>query len=298
MTPIRSILVATDFSHVAGAAVARAARLAKLHGAKLTLLHVMPPLARVALAEFRPVGFDAETRLVADAQKRLGDAARAASAKGTVETQPELRMGDVLEELLKATETADLVVLGARGESTLKDALLGTTAERVLRKSRTPSLVVKSIRRSDYQVVIVPVDFSAHSAAALRAAQRIAPTAQVNVLHAFNAPFEGKLRIAGVSEEELNICRIEARKSAEAALMRFLEQQGDVDHEMFRIVEHGYPPKIVRDKEVALRADLVVIGKHGKSLVETLFLGGVTRHVLADTHCDVLMVPEPDASGT
>ena len=57
-------------------------------------------------------------------------------------------------------------------------------------------------------------------------------------------------------------------------------------------VERGGVSRVILAKEEELSADLIVIGKHGRSMVEEWLLGSVTRHVLAGSKCDVLVVHE------
>ena len=56
------------------------------------------------------------------------------------------------------------------------------------------------------------------------------------------------------------------------------------------IVEFGYAPTVIREKADALESDLIVMGKHGQSGWEDLLLGSVTKHVILDASCDVLVV--------
>jgi nucleotide-binding universal stress UspA family protein len=97
---------------------------------------------------------------------------------------------------------ADLVILGARGESFLRHTLLGSTAARLLRKSsRHPVLVVKQPPHEAYRSVLIAVDFSPVSLQAIRMAKQVAPGADLVLLHAFELPYEGKLTFAGVDEQ-------------------------------------------------------------------------------------------------
>ncbi len=153
-----------------------------------------------------------------------------------------------------------------------------------------PVLVVKQAPKGSYQRVIVPVDFSPHSVQALKTAMHIAPSADITIIHAFDVPFEGNLRIVGVADEEIHRYHIQARQQA---LRKIGDLVGGLDAAPYRfrhVVKHGDAPRVILDKEQELEADLIVIGKHGQSIVEDLFLWSVTRHVLADAKCDVLVV--------
>ncbi|MGE5385089.1 MAG: universal stress protein [Betaproteobacteria bacterium] len=290
MKSIRTILAATDFSPAAQLATLRAVELARAFGADLTLAHVMSPLKLRLPQEFLPAGFDPEMRLHEEAHAALEAAASSLAAIG-VNIRVDFRHGIVLDELLAASVDADIVVLGAYGTAPIRDALLGTTAERLLRKCDKPVLVVKRAPMGGYHSAIVPVDFSPRSASALASARKIAPAAEISVLHVFDAPLEHVLKAAKAEDREISTYRLHTRDEARRELQGFLDAC-EVAGQVFAIVEHGYPPKIIHEKELELRADLIVIGKSGKGPIEALLLGGVTRHILADCACDVLVVPE------
>jgi nucleotide-binding universal stress UspA family protein len=50
-----------------------------------------------------------------------------------------------------------------------------------------------------------------------------------------------------------------------------------------------HAPTTLREKAVEIDADLMILGKHGKSLGEQLLLGSVTLHMLSECRCDVLV---------
>lgn len=147
MVPMTSILVATDFSDGARYAAERAAFVAQEQSAHLSLIHVM---SRSALSDLRKLFFappDVETTLIDDAKHTLNAIADGLSRQTGVIRSTDVKTGHAQAEILSATESADLLVLGAHGESSLPDLMLGTTAERVLSACTRPVLVVKSPRR-------------------------------------------------------------------------------------------------------------------------------------------------------
>lgn len=143
MGTIKSILAATDFSVNAASGAHRAALLASEHAAGLHLLHVVP---EEVLSEFREIfrsSVYVEQHILEDAKRRLE--ALAENLRPVANSNPECftRVGDVLDEVLAAADHSDLLVLGAHGACPLRDLLIGTAAERLLRKSRHPILVAK-----------------------------------------------------------------------------------------------------------------------------------------------------------
>jgi nucleotide-binding universal stress UspA family protein len=61
-------------------------------------------------------------------------------------------------------------------------------------------------------------------------------------------------------------------------------------------VIHGDPSQRIIAMEQEYDADLIVVGKHGTHFAEELLLGSVTKHVLAESQCDVMVVADPRRS--
>ncbi|HWS74714.1 MAG TPA: universal stress protein [Quisquiliibacterium sp.] len=289
MTRIGSILLATDFSEDAGHAATRAAMLASEAQASLTLMHVLPAPMLQSLRSMFGNASGAEAGLLDDARQSLSALAAMLAAAAGRAVGEELRVGRVVDEILGASSGFDLLVLGAHGANPLRDLIIGTTAERLLSKLRRPALVIRQPARESYRQVVVAIDFSPDSSAALRTALEVAPNAAITAVHAFDIPFENKLRAAGVPDDEVERHRVQARQSAMQEIERTAVQAGAAPGSIARIVQQGAPGRLLLEHAEHLGADLIVVGKHGQSGVEELLLGSVTRHLLADARCDVLV---------
>lgn len=289
MSKIKSLLVATDFSDDARQAVLRAAFLAAEQGAKLELLHVMSGPLLSHMRELFKLPSDADTRLVDDARRMLGELAEDVAGQTGLTAIPRVLVGHVVNEIISASDQADMLVLGARGLNRLRDLLIGTTAERLLYRCKRPVLVSKRPPHGSYQHVIVPVDLSPHSIVALRMAVQIAPQANITIIHAFDVPFEGKLWLAGVAEEEIHHYRAQARIKAQEEIEKLMQDSGDASLRLRSVIEHGDATRIILEQEEMSDPDLIVIGKHGESVMGELLLGSVARHVLSNSRCDVLV---------
>lgn len=296
MTPLKRILAATDLSAPARHAVARAFRIAGETGAALTLLHV---LNEVGLEQLRRLLGDAsatvERRLMDEARQRLAQLGAELGPRHGVSAGITLASGRVLSVILDQADAldAELIVIGARGEGflgILGRLAIGTTSERLLRRTLRPMLVVKQAPREAYRQVLVPVDFSACSTQVLRLARTVAPSAELILLHAFEAPFESKLRYAGVEEETLARHLVAARQDALARLQDLIRETGLDAGQARPHVQHGDASRVILVAERELDCDLIVMGKHGQGRVEELLLGSVTKHVLAESVGDVLVV--------
>ena len=136
---IKKILVPTDFSEHADQAIATGEGLAKSFGAEIHLLHVLHLPVQAVTPEMTvvPVGFWQDLRSFA--QKKL-DASRAGIEKLGLRCSAEI-VEDVPGFAIAAAAkrvNADLIVIGSRGLTGLKHALLGSVAERTVRTA--PSL--------------------------------------------------------------------------------------------------------------------------------------------------------------
>lgn len=290
--PLR-LLAATDLSPPSRDAALRAALIARETGASLDLLHVaeLGALERLRglLGGDAPADLEAAAEAEARARARaFGDdlAGRAGSAPGV-----QVRVGAALPAIAAHADgmQADVLVLGARGEGFLRRAALGTTAERLLASSPRPLLVVRQPAHASYRRVLVPIDFSACSLRALRLARRVAPAAELVLVHAFGAPFEARLRFAEVHAELVERYNAAARREAEAKFAALLASEGLDPARTRTLVLHGDPAASVLEREQAEDCDLVAIGKHGEGGMQAWLLGGVAKHVLANARGDVLL---------
>lgn len=291
MTPTPPILVATDFSPLARHAAERAARLAHETGAPLTLMHVMPGDALQSLRQWLGTSHPLAAQLKADAQQQLDQLAADLHTARHVSAQTALASGSVLDEIGQKAEAlnAALLVLGARGEGFLRRQVLGSTSERLLRRTTRPLLVVRQTPHSAYRKVLVALDFSPWSQQALAVARRVAPHAHLVLFNAFQVPFEEKLHFAGVDTATIEHYRQQAHTQAVQQVHELAERAGLKASQWEPCIVEGDPSQRMAQQELALDCDLVVLGKHGQSVTEDLLLGSVTKHLLAEGSADVLV---------
>ena len=292
MNQLRRILATTDLSAPARHAAERAALVSQETAAQLDLLHVanLAPLERLRQL-MGSNGAELETRVLDAARSKLVDLASLIHQRFGVVANPRVVAGALLAELAREADAlaAGLLVCGAKGESVIRHFVLGTTALRVLSTTRCPVLVVKQPPHEPYRRLLVPVDFSPSSLRAIRHARSIAPGAEVVLLHAFDVPFEGKLRYASVDDEVIHHYRIVAKQEATQKLQALRDQAGLPVVGTSLLVLHGDPTFRIIEQEQECDCDLIVVGKHGESVLEELLLGSVTKHVLAESQCDVLV---------
>ena len=134
-----TILCPLDFSAASAGLVAYAAALAGAYGAELRLLHVCEP-------QEDPSGRQSDATMFATGKARMQRLQAAAEAAGAPRVHTGMVRGEAAPEIVAEAERqqADLIVIGAHGQTGLTRFLMGTTAEIVLRTARCATLLVRA----------------------------------------------------------------------------------------------------------------------------------------------------------
>ena len=282
--PLGNVLVATDFSAPATRAVERAARLPIGPGSTLTVLHVLPPGCR---PEHR---VDAEHALAYAASVAADSAARV--GRRNADIFPRLVEGTPFVEIVRSGRHGrnELIVVGRHGERTFRELLLGSTAERVIRKGDTSILVVAAPFAGPYERPLVAVDCSDTSRRAVELAWRLAdPGLQaIDVIHACEPILESTVRHADVFGEAARQFDFEAKLQAQAAVETFVAAS-DAPGPANIILRQGDARQVIPDVAAERHADLVALGTHGRSGIAHVLLGSVAEAVIRAAGCDVLV---------
>lgn len=291
MNPLKHILVATDLSPYARNAAERAAYLSKAQQASLDLLYVANPAPFERLKQLVVPDDDLLKRVLDSAGEKIHALAAMLFQRYDISAGVQVASGSVTTEITRVVQDkhSSLLVCGARGQSVARRLLLGSTVQKMLSRMPCPLLVVKPAPRDAYRTVLVPVDFSPVSLRAIELARRIAPQAEIILLHVYEAPFESSVRFAHIDHDTLTHYRNVIRKDAVTQLAALSKSAGMPDAR--QIVVHGDPGWRIAEQEQELECDLIVVGKQGTSALEELLVGSVTKHVLNESQCDVLVAP-------
>lgn len=206
---------------------------------------------------------------------------------GVVDGAVERRVGHVAGTLLDLAETAAEVVIGSHGHGRAAEALVGSVSQHVARHAVCPVVVVRPAKRRDSGRIVVGLDGSAMSEAALEyACQRAEGTGEIVVaLHGWKVHAPSTDVFAG-----------DARSVTDA-----LEEKQVLVGESVAGIRQSHPDVVVVSEAIPVapgdvlvdasaNASLVVVGSRGRGFFSGMLLGSVSQDVLHRARCPVAIV--------
>lgn len=268
---MNQLLVATDLSTGSARAIVRSDSLAQSSGCRLHAVCVTDPT----------VGAVETTQSLL--QQQLEDLG--------VRATPEVRVGTPFVEIIRAAREveAELIVVGAQGTHSTIQRILGTTAERVVRKGDRPVLIVRAEPTSaTYRRVLVGTDLSPGAVEAFRFARSAFPGAKVSAGYVCTVVGEHMLALHGVPDDQIEEMRRTVLKDGQVALGEWLAQ-----HQLHAdacLTVSGDPAGELMSLAERQHDDLLIVGSHGLTGPRYLLLGSVAQRVMRNAAADVLVV--------
>jgi nucleotide-binding universal stress UspA family protein len=296
MVAIRRILCPIDFSDFSQRALRHATTLARWYGAELHALHVIATLPTIwtVAPTLGPHGPDP---LIDPLQRQLDVMVRTV-AGGDLRTAAQVREGDATNEILDYARRSDidLVVLGTHGRGGFERLVLGSVAEKVLRKSICPVLTVchaEELRAADrppFKRILCPVDFAPASGDAAAYAFSLAKEAdaELTLLHV----------IEPIEHNWLN----EHAPTSPEAYCRFVESQVRARFAKIvpanasewccprQLVMWGKPWEQILNVAKDASAELIVTGLHSRGGLDLMLFGSTAQQLVRYAGCPVLTV--------
>ena len=284
---MRRILAATDFSTNSDRAIRRATLLAKQFSAELFLVNVVDREQPAAIVRAKRM----------KAVKLLQTICHSIRNVDGLACQTVVKLGQAFQGILEAAEEVDaeLTIVGPHKRQILLDAFVGTTAERVIRFGARPVMMANGLPASFYRRIVLAVDLSPCSAAAVQAVVRLGLDKQANVtvVHAFAVPSDTIIARGGVTTEELEQYIADAQERTHRDLSSFLRKVGYKPADI--VLRPGSPAEVIRLCARMVDADVIVVGTHGRSGVNKLLWGSVAQDVAYTAERDLLTVPPHSA---
>lgn len=273
---MKKIVFPTDFSGESAKALLVAAQLARLFDADLHLVHVLSPV----LSGYAPRLHDADVqyRQALGLVEQAFDDLQALPFLNGLRVHTRVLTGTDPVDLLDDNRFADvdLLVMGSRGASGLKETLIGSNAEHLIQRAKIPVLVLKSL--SDHftiKTVVFASDFHDHYDDSIEFLKTL--------FGVFGHPVVHLLFVNTLSRF---VPTHEIRPRMEAFADRYtlgkytLNQQDEFD------VETG----LLAFAE-AKKADLIVLGTHGRRGLRHLLQGSIAEDVANHALIPVLTLP-------
>lgn len=292
--PRQALLTATDFSKPAKLVIPYAFKLARLLNLRLIILHVVkaPP----GFEQWSQAAHRSLQSLKTKALLELGRIVRLANENDLV-ADHRLLVGIPEDSILEVAHNPDvaLVAMGTHGKTGWDRLRLGSVAESILRRAPCPVLTVHASVTSRTSVnpnqlslarLLVATDFSASSKAALRAAVVLAKrlNARAVLVHAVEPSGSSQsepLRVDGLSRKRY-AGRLQKMISASCAEKIITD----------RVVIQGNPVEVILDQARHQKADLIIVGTHGRRGMKRLILGSVAEAVVRRATCPVFIAKD------
>ncbi|MEU8246645.1 universal stress protein [Nonomuraea sp. NPDC048916] len=228
--------------------------------------------------------------LVRAGQRFLAEAvALAHERQPEVEVTTEVVEGPAAVVLREQSKEATEVVVGSRGLGGFAGALLGSVSVHVAGQTRCPVVVVRGERRATVGEVAVGVDDSPECEPALAYAfeQARLRGSTLRTVHAWQLPVHA---FAPDLPYDLDEVRKEQHQLVTARLEPFKEKYPQVT--VVEDVQSAHPVNALT--QASEKADLLVVGSHGRGAMGSVLLGSVSRGVLHHARCPVAVVRAAD----
>ncbi|WP_339710442.1 universal stress protein [uncultured Kriegella sp.] len=260
---MKNMIVPVDFSEQSEYALRLAASLAKKHGANILALHMLE-LNQAMISSSEGIFPEQTVFLLKLAEKRFSEFLAKPYLEGITVT-PIVKHFKVFSEVNEVAEKhqADLVVMGSHGTDGLKEIFVGSNAEKVVRNSNVPVLVVKG-EQVDFKVdrFVFACDFKDSSLPAFQKAKEFAEllSARIELVY-INTPGDNFLS-TGDAYNRINGFLQKANAGLEVKIYN--------DYS----VERG-----VLNYSKSISADCIGIPTHGRKGLSHFFMGSIGEDI-------------------
>ncbi len=269
----RELLVCTDASLASRGVFDAALALAQREPCRVRLLQVLeynPGFASQVLDAIQEWEGEARAGLEALVQRAEAQGVAAEIVISRGQTAPHAIMAEA------ERRRPDMIIMGRRGRSDLKAILMGSVTARVIGLSPVPILVVPRLGPFTFGRPLLASDGSPHSESAWQQALGLA--------RAWSVPL---LAVSAAQKEK-------EYPEVEAILQKLQEEAREQGAPLTTHMIQGQPAEAILRAAEVLKADLLILGSHGRTGLKRLFMGGVAQQVVGRAACPVLIVKPRD----
>jgi nucleotide-binding universal stress UspA family protein len=272
---MKKIIIPVDFSKHSEYALETAAALAKQHNSELIVMHMLE--LSESMFSSSSSERNEETAFILMVANKEFKTFLDQPYLDDITVTPIIKHHKVLKEVSEVASDvkADLIVIGSRGHSTHDGIFTGSNAEKIVRYSDTPVLVVKSKPQSiNFSNIVLATDFSEESISAVKNALEVLNElgTQVSLLH-INLP----------NLNFLSTYEIDERVSKFLELANLEDQRKHIAYISDYNVEDG-----ISNYAQAVNADALAMITHGRTGLSNFFGGSISEDVVNHTKLPVV----------
>ena len=288
-TPPHGLVVGVDGSPESFAALQWAATEAQLFREPVTLIYaVAPTIVSWPMVPLQDTVVECERQNAEDALQHARDAVAsiAESSGAHIDIRTEVHLGPPVQELVDASRTARMVVVGSRGKGALGRLVLGSVSDALIHHARGPVTVVHT-RRSHLPDTAAPILLGIDGSPASEDATAVAfEEAERRGVDLVAVHVWGDLSGLPLQGEEWRGHRQQAEEVLSERLAGWQQRYPDV--RISRHVEFDEPAHHLVDR--SRTAQLVVLGSHGRGGFAGMLLGSVSSAVARSVDIPVTVV--------
>jgi len=289
LNSLKTVLIGTSLTELSEPVVRAGLNVARSSGARVFLVHAFQPQWAYAAGPYLSETFIQETldmewalaeKKLLEQIERLGIRPEELAGKVIACGPPHRMVIEAADEV-----NADLIVVGST-ESAEMAKLFGSTADRVIRKAMRPVLMVREDLAVPPRRVLMPVDLSPlsglafHKGLALLDQMASGSSIEVEALLVMEGDPRGMASEAGALTD---LEKFVVRNSAGSG------------RSISRRLVRGAVEEEIRKRTADWRADLIILGTHGRGGFERFLLGSVAADVVHRGPASVLVIPPEPA---
>ncbi len=261
---MKTIIVPIDFSEQSEYALKAAASLSKKHDSEIIALHMLE-LNEAILSSSEGFHPEQTVFLLKMAEKKISEFLNKPYLEGVKKITPIIKHFKVFSELNSIAEKhdADLIIMGSHGSDGLKEIFVGSNAEKVVRNSSIPVLVIKD-EVEDFRVssFVFACAFKEESIPAFKKAQEFADklSATLHLVY-INTPGDNFL----------------SNQDAYANINAFLSQ-ANAGKEVTVYNDYSVERGVLNYSE-SINADIIGIPTHGRKGLSHFFMGSIGEDI-------------------
>lgn len=286
------ILVPTDFSELSLKAIKVANKYASIFDGKISLIHSHIPITELdepyaigmsskIYQDYEEIEESIKKKLNSIADEHVDDNRRGETL---------VHIGNPAQSVVEVSEEHDIIIMSTHGRTGFSRFLLGSVAEKVLRLSKVPVMVVED--ESDvgnFEKILVTTDFSDNAIAAYPKALELAKKTggSVDILHILSfdqfEDDETDTSIKKIREQRMNLIEKE-----------YFHELGD-RVSSYTLVSDDSPHEAILKYTNSTPYNLIVMSTVGKTGINYLMMGSTTANVVRHVKTAVLSV-RPEAA--